>query len=150
QPPQPGGAALAGLVVGHDPAIRRDARRARRGLEAPGVRRRMAPALARWVGQIGVEVEERGAGDVTLQIGRVAEARLAELPAAVDHGQPGPAPRRAQPSDIHQWSEAHLAPSLREMRAMVLDKPRTPLRLADVPEPKPGPGQLLIEVDVCG
>ncbi len=33
---------------------------------------------------------------------------------------------------------------------MVLDKPRTPLRAADVPKPEPGPGQLLIEVHVCG
>jgi propanol-preferring alcohol dehydrogenase len=33
---------------------------------------------------------------------------------------------------------------------MVLDKPRTPLRTADVPTPEPGPGQLLIEVHVCG
>ena len=33
---------------------------------------------------------------------------------------------------------------------MVLDRPGAPLRLADVPEPEPGPGQLLIEVDVCG
>src|SRR3954470_1869337 len=36
------------------------------------------------------------------------------------------------------------------MRAMVLDMPRTPLRTADVPTPEPGPGQLLIEVHVCG
>jgi propanol-preferring alcohol dehydrogenase len=33
---------------------------------------------------------------------------------------------------------------------MVLDEPRSPLRARDVPEPEPGPGQLLIEVDVCG
>src|SRR5919204_339812 len=36
------------------------------------------------------------------------------------------------------------------MRAMVLDQPRTPLRAADLPQPEPGPGELLIEVDVCG
>jgi alcohol dehydrogenase, propanol-preferring len=36
------------------------------------------------------------------------------------------------------------------MRAMVLDAPRTPLRPADVPEPEPGPGQVLIDVDACG
>src|SRR3954468_1109735 len=36
------------------------------------------------------------------------------------------------------------------MRAMVLDRPRTPLRTAEVPEPEPAPGQLLIEVHVCG
>jgi propanol-preferring alcohol dehydrogenase len=33
---------------------------------------------------------------------------------------------------------------------MVLDQPRTPLEPRDVPEPEPGPGELLIRVDVCG
>jgi alcohol dehydrogenase, propanol-preferring len=33
---------------------------------------------------------------------------------------------------------------------MVLDKPRTPLRLAEVPIPEPGAGELLIQVHVCG
>jgi propanol-preferring alcohol dehydrogenase len=36
------------------------------------------------------------------------------------------------------------------MRAMVLDQPRTPLQLRDIPQPEPGDGQLLIEVDACG
>src|SRR5689334_24309461 len=36
------------------------------------------------------------------------------------------------------------------MRAMVLDKPRTPLQLRDIPRPEPAAGQLLIEVDACG
>lgn len=36
------------------------------------------------------------------------------------------------------------------MRAMILDKPGTPLRLADVPVPKPEPHQLLILVKSCG
>src|SRR3954454_14611644 len=36
------------------------------------------------------------------------------------------------------------------MRAMVLDKQREPLRAADVPEPEPGPGEVLIDVDACG
>jgi alcohol dehydrogenase, propanol-preferring len=36
------------------------------------------------------------------------------------------------------------------MRAMLFDGPGRPLRLADVPEPEPGPGQLLIEVHACG
>jgi propanol-preferring alcohol dehydrogenase len=36
------------------------------------------------------------------------------------------------------------------MRAMVLDSPREPLRLADLPRPEPGPGELLIEVAACG
>ena len=36
------------------------------------------------------------------------------------------------------------------MRAMVLEAPRTPLREADLPEPEPRPGQLLIRVLACG
>jgi propanol-preferring alcohol dehydrogenase len=33
---------------------------------------------------------------------------------------------------------------------MVLDNPGSPLRAADLPTPDPGPGQLLLEVQVCG
>jgi alcohol dehydrogenase, propanol-preferring len=36
------------------------------------------------------------------------------------------------------------------MRAMVLDAARTPLRAANVAEPEPGPGQILVDIDVCG
>src|ERR671925_289468 len=36
------------------------------------------------------------------------------------------------------------------MRAMVLEQQREPLRLADLPEPEPGRGQVLIEVSACG
>jgi alcohol dehydrogenase, propanol-preferring len=35
------------------------------------------------------------------------------------------------------------------MRAMLFEKPRQPLRLAEVPIPKPGVGQLLIRVHAC-
>ena len=36
------------------------------------------------------------------------------------------------------------------MRAMLFDGPGRPLRLAELPEPEPGPEQLLIEVHTCG
>ena len=36
------------------------------------------------------------------------------------------------------------------MRAMVLETPRTPLRMAEVPTPTPGPGQVLLHVRACG
>jgi propanol-preferring alcohol dehydrogenase len=36
------------------------------------------------------------------------------------------------------------------MRAMVLDQAREPLRLADLTEPKPGEGQILLRVRACG
>jgi propanol-preferring alcohol dehydrogenase len=35
------------------------------------------------------------------------------------------------------------------MRAMVLEAARTPLREADLPDPEPGPGQVLIDVHAC-
>jgi len=36
------------------------------------------------------------------------------------------------------------------MKAMVLDRQRRPLRLADLPDPRPAPGQVLIAVHACG
>jgi alcohol dehydrogenase, propanol-preferring len=36
------------------------------------------------------------------------------------------------------------------MKAMVLDAPGRPLRLAEVPRPEPGPGQILVKVRACG
>lgn len=38
----------------------------------------------------------------------------------------------------------------RTMKAMVMDAPRRPLVLRDVPVPAPGPGQVLIRVQACG
>jgi propanol-preferring alcohol dehydrogenase len=36
------------------------------------------------------------------------------------------------------------------MRAMVLERQRQPLRLAELPDPAPGPGQVLLSVAACG
>jgi propanol-preferring alcohol dehydrogenase len=36
------------------------------------------------------------------------------------------------------------------MRAMVLDAPGSPLRETELPNPSPGPGQVLVDVHVCG
>lgn len=36
------------------------------------------------------------------------------------------------------------------MRAMVLEAPGQPLRQRDLPEPRPGPGQVLVQVRACG
>jgi propanol-preferring alcohol dehydrogenase len=36
------------------------------------------------------------------------------------------------------------------MRAMVLDQPGRPLRLAQLPDPVPGPGEVLVAVSACG
>jgi propanol-preferring alcohol dehydrogenase len=36
------------------------------------------------------------------------------------------------------------------MRAMVLERQREPLRPTDLPQPEPGPGQVLLEVAACG
>src|SRR2546422_11770729 len=36
------------------------------------------------------------------------------------------------------------------MRAMLLDAPGRPLRLAALPRPEPGPGQVLLSVRACG
>jgi propanol-preferring alcohol dehydrogenase len=39
---------------------------------------------------------------------------------------------------------------MQTMRAMLLDAPHTPLRLAEIPIPTPGPGQVLLKVSACG
>jgi len=36
------------------------------------------------------------------------------------------------------------------MRAMILESQRQPLQLADIPQPEPGPAQILIKVSTCG
>jgi len=36
------------------------------------------------------------------------------------------------------------------MRAMVLDRPKTPLAMRERPVPQPGPGEILVEIAACG
>ncbi|WP_293334315.1 zinc-dependent alcohol dehydrogenase family protein [Parvibaculum sp.] len=36
------------------------------------------------------------------------------------------------------------------MRAMLLDAPGAPLRLAQIPVPRPGPGEVVVKVEACG
>src|SRR6478752_5237227 len=36
------------------------------------------------------------------------------------------------------------------MRAAVLDRPGTPLRVTEWPDPQPGAGELLVDVEACG
>ena len=40
-------------------------------------------------------------------------------------------------------------PTAPTMRAMVLEAPGTPLRQTLLPRPRPGPGQVLVEVAAC-
>src|SRR5437773_5397616 len=47
-------------------------------------------------------------------------------------------------------ARARISRQSREMRAMLLDRPGQPLREAELPEPQPGPGQLLVSVRACG
>src|SRR5689334_33688 len=46
-------------------------------------------------------------------------------------------------------ARARISRQSREMRAMLLDRPGQPLREAELPEPQPGPGQLLVSVRAC-
>lgn len=45
---------------------------------------------------------------------------------------------------------SHILPPYGSMRAMLLDKPNTPLRLAEVPIPLPAENEVLIRVKACG
>ena len=109
----------------------------------------MASALAGLGGQVAVEVEEGGAWDVAFAPEPLAGARVAEPEAAVDDAQPGLAESLAQPSRLDQWAHARER-SLAAVLAMVLESARRPLRPTELPDPEPGPGELLLEVSACG
>src|SRR5437773_9887343 len=47
-------------------------------------------------------------------------------------------------------ARARISRQSREMRAMLLGRPGQPLREAELPEPQPGPGRLLVSVRACG
>jgi propanol-preferring alcohol dehydrogenase len=49
----------------------------------------------------------------------------------------------------YAYDDCRLHPIISVMRAMVLEQPQTPLQLREVPQPKPGPGQLLVRVSTC-
>jgi alcohol dehydrogenase, propanol-preferring len=99
QPPEAGGASLAGFVVGDHPAGARDSGAAGGGLEVGRFRQWMAPACTWLGGEVAVDVEKRGAGDVPVEPERPPGARLPEHVAAVDDDdfrvvQVGPKPGR--------------------------------------------------------
>src|SRR5204863_7813458 len=96
-----------------------------------------------------VHVEERGSRHMALLVHPAARAGVRQRPAAVDHRERRIAEMRARPVHVH---EPHVPRRLRcdQMRAMVLDEQRTPLRAAELPDPEPGRGQLLLEIACCG
>jgi alcohol dehydrogenase, propanol-preferring len=59
-------------------------------------------------------------------------------------------PRHVTPLANQPWHQVQAAPKMIPMRAMILDAPRQPLRLAEVPAPQPGSGQVQIRVGACG
>ena len=63
----------------------------------------MAAADARRAGERGIEVDERGAGNVALEV-ELAPGRAAELPADVEEG------RRAPLSQVLDGDQAHRFP----------------------------------------
>src|SRR5436190_7273756 len=82
QPPEPLGASHR--AVGDDEDAVADPGPPRRGGELPWLGERMSAAWSRRRGQIGLDVEERGTGNVTCEIELAPGAGVAELPAAID------------------------------------------------------------------
>jgi hypothetical protein len=105
EPPEPRRAALAGLVVRDDPGLLPDAGAAGGRLEVRGIGQRMATALAGLARQVAVDVDERGAGNVSGEPQGLARARLPEHVAAVHDGEPGLAEVLAEPGGLDQRAE---------------------------------------------
>ena len=82
QPPQALGASHASVRDDENVGPDAGARRGRRELR--GARQRMATAGSRRRGQVAVEVEERRAGDVRLEVEAPPRLRIGDVPAAVD------------------------------------------------------------------
>jgi alcohol dehydrogenase, propanol-preferring len=57
---------------------------------------------------------------------------------------------RILPATFVTITRLYYSPMSDTMRAMVLDAPGTPLREQVIPVPRPGPGQLLLQVRACG
>src|SRR2546422_4006666 len=85
-----------------------------------------------------------------------AEPRsIIEAPDTLAHWQQNPGSEgrpTARLSRIHTArrcvaQERQIGTGERQMRAMILDAPRRPLRAADIPRPEPGPGQVLLAVE---
>ena len=86
QPPEPRRAARHALVVRDDERVRADAGATGSGRELLRRRQRMTAAYLgrnREVRELRVEVEERRAGNVALEVARAGGGRVAEVVAAV-------------------------------------------------------------------
>ena len=109
QPPEPGAAALARLVVCDHARAFVYSRPARRGLERAGIRQRMAAspgaAVAQFAGEVAAEVEKGSARQVAGEPAALTRRGVGEREAAVDHDKVRLAQMRAQPVHGHQWAE---------------------------------------------
>ena len=83
RPPGAGGDRRVAVVIDHDRVPAPDAEPAHRGLEVGGGRQRVPAAGARRSGQVGVQVHERGAGQVARAVA-VDPGRPAQPPAHVE------------------------------------------------------------------
>ena len=82
EPPEP--LRAAERAVGDDERAVVDPRPARRRRELGAARQRMASAGAGRRGEVALDVEERGARDVALEVGAPTGFRVVERPAAID------------------------------------------------------------------